>query len=81
MAAAAACRCFALSYDPKVSQLMAEFDWPGWELAGLPDDANVISKAWLECYANGEPLSAAKIGFLRDRAQIHGELFLKLQNR
>jgi len=78
MAAAAECRCFALSYDPKVSQLMAEFDWPGWELARLPDDANLIGKAWLECYANGDPLSAAKIGFLRDRAQIHGELFREL---
>jgi polysaccharide pyruvyl transferase WcaK-like protein len=36
MAAAAQCRCFALSYDPKVTALMDELDLPGWDLT-LPD--------------------------------------------
>ncbi|NJL45756.1 MAG: polysaccharide pyruvyl transferase CsaB, partial [Leptolyngbyaceae cyanobacterium SM2_3_12] len=32
MAAAAECRCFALSYDPKVSYLMADLNLPGFDL-------------------------------------------------
>lgn len=74
MAATEECRCFALSYDPKVTQLMAELDFPGWELSQLPTDANVISKSWLECYANGDALSTAKIEFLVERSQIHQEV-------
>ncbi|MGL5081313.1 MAG: polysaccharide pyruvyl transferase CsaB [Microcoleaceae cyanobacterium] len=74
MAAAEQCRCFAISYDPKVTQLMQELDLPGWEVEQLPEDANVISTAWLEHYANGEALSPAKIEFLVDRAKMHQEL-------
>jgi polysaccharide pyruvyl transferase CsaB len=74
MAAAEGCRCFALSYDPKVNRLMEETDMPGWDLAALPDDANAISKTWIEYYANGEPLSSEKIQFLVDRALIHREV-------
>ncbi|MFY7805225.1 MAG: polysaccharide pyruvyl transferase CsaB [Limnoraphis robusta] len=74
MAATEECRCFALSYDPKVTQLMEELELPGWELSQLPTDANVISKSWLECYANGDALSTAKIEFLVERSQIHQEV-------
>lgn len=74
MAAAEDCRCFALSYDPKVSRLMEETDLPGWEIAEMPDDPNLISTAWLEHYANGEPLSKDRIQFLLDRALMHREL-------
>ncbi|NEQ24665.1 MAG: polysaccharide pyruvyl transferase CsaB, partial [Microcoleus sp. SIO2G3] len=74
MAAAAECRCFALSYDPKVSQLMSDLDLPGWELAQLPDDPNLISQTWLEHYANGDPLSSDQIQSLVDRALMHRDL-------
>ncbi|MDM9383085.1 polysaccharide pyruvyl transferase CsaB [Chlorogloeopsis sp. ULAP01] len=74
MAASEGCRCFALSYDPKVNRLMEDLDMPGWDLANLPDDANVISKTWIEHYANGDPLSSEKIQFLVDRALIHREV-------
>ena len=74
MAAAEGCRCFALSYDPKVSQLMAELEMPGWDLAQLPDNPNVISQTWLEHYANGEPLAPEQIQSLVDRALIHQDL-------
>ncbi|MEC4815133.1 MAG: polysaccharide pyruvyl transferase CsaB [Scytonema sp. PMC 1069.18] len=74
MAAAEGCRCFALSYDPKVNRLMEETDIPGWDLAALPDDPNAIGKTWLEYYANGEPLSSEKIQFLVDRALMHREV-------
>jgi polysaccharide pyruvyl transferase CsaB len=74
MAAAAECRCFALSYDPKISQLMKELEMPGWELAQLPDDPNLISQTWLKYYANGDPLSNDQIQSLIDRALMHQDL-------
>jgi len=74
MAASEGCRCFALSYDPKVNRLMEDLDMPGWDLEKLPEDVNDISKTWIEHYANGEPLSPDKIQFLIDRALIHREL-------
>lgn len=80
MAAAEGCRCFALSYDPKVSQLMSELDIPGWDLLGnsqhapIPSDPRTISQAWVEHYANGAPLSANQIHSLVDRALMHRDL-------
>ncbi len=74
MAAAAECRCFALSYDPKVSQLMEDLEMPGWDLAGLPDNPNLISTIWIDNFANGEALSRAKIEFLNERSLIHQEV-------
>ncbi len=74
MGAAEECRCFALSYDPKVSQLMKELDMPGWELSQLPEDPNVISTSWIEHYANGDALSAVQIQSIVDRAMMHQEL-------
>lgn len=74
MAAAEKCRCFALSYDPKVSYLMAELGLPGWELTALPTDPNLISMGWLEHYANGEPIGLEQIQSLVDRALIHQQM-------
>ncbi len=74
MGAGAECRCFAISYDPKVSQLMTELEIPGWELAQLPEDANLMSKIWIENYANGEALFPDRIEFLRGRSLIHREV-------
>ncbi len=80
MAASEGCRCFALSYDPKVNRLMEDLDMPGWNLGSLPENANLISKTWIEHYANGEPLSSDKIQFLVDRALIHRELLAQALN-
>ena len=74
MAAAEGCRCFALSYDPKVSNLMQELSLPGWALADIPDDPNIIAQTWLELYANGEALSTDQIQFQIDRALIHRDV-------
>jgi polysaccharide pyruvyl transferase CsaB len=74
MAAAEGCRCFALSYDPKVNRLMEDLEMPGWDLASLPDDPNLISLTWMEHYANGDPLSSEQIQFLVDRALIHRDV-------
>jgi polysaccharide pyruvyl transferase CsaB len=77
MAAAEECRCFALSYDPKVTQLMQDTAMPGWELADMPSDPNAICQSWLEHYANGSALSSDQIQFFRDRALIHQDLLHK----
>jgi polysaccharide pyruvyl transferase WcaK-like protein len=74
MAAAQECRCFALSYDPKVSNLMQELSIPGWKLSEIPEDPKIITQTWLDCYANGDSLSSAQIQSLVDRALIHREL-------
>jgi len=74
MAAAEGCRCFALSYDPKVSQLMKELEMPGWDLAQLPENPNLMSQTWLEHYANGDSLTPEQIQSLVDRALMHKDL-------
>ena len=74
MAAVAECRCFAISYDPKVSQLMRDLELPGWELAQMPTNADQISLDWIELYANGDGVSGDRIQALVDRALLHREL-------
>lgn len=74
MAAAEGCRCFAISYDPKVHQLMAELSMPGWDLAQFPDDPNIMSQTWLEHYANGDSLTPDQILSFVDRALMHRDL-------
>ncbi|NER51850.1 MAG: polysaccharide pyruvyl transferase CsaB [Symploca sp. SIO1A3] len=81
MGAAEECRCFALSYDPKVNYLMAELNLPGWDLKQLPDDPNFISKTWLEYYVNGDPLSGDQIQSLVDRALMHRDLLTEMLTR
>lgn len=78
MAASEGCRCFALSYDPKVRRLMEDLDLPGWELEDIPEAPEAIATAWMETYANGDPLDAAQIQSLAERASRHGEIFLRL---
>jgi polysaccharide pyruvyl transferase CsaB len=74
MAAAAECRCFALSYDPKVEQLMDELAMPGWDLPDIPTDAGAIAQRWIETYANGDALSSTQVQAMVDRALLHRDL-------
>ena len=81
MSAAEGCRSFAISYDPKVDAIASDLDLPGYDLSPnpavlppLPDDPNVICKAWLECYVNGEALSPDRIQSQVDRAFMHQDL-------
>ena len=78
MAASEECKCFALSYDPKVNYLMEEITIPGYDLAKLPTDPNIISTAWLEYFVNGEPLLKDRIQSLTDRAFMHQDVLNKL---
>jgi polysaccharide pyruvyl transferase CsaB len=81
MAAAEGCRCFAISYDPKVSQLMQEVDLVGWELAEMPDNAQEMSKNWIEYYANGESVCVDRLQSLVDRAFMHRDLLNFMRSR
>ncbi|PSN18389.1 polysaccharide pyruvyl transferase CsaB [filamentous cyanobacterium CCP5] len=82
MSAAEGCRCFALSYDPKVTYLMADLDLPGWDLTSLPqapaqpwpDSPEAMTRAWLDYFVNGDPPSPDQIRSRIDRALLHREL-------
>jgi polysaccharide pyruvyl transferase WcaK-like protein len=66
MAAAEGCRCFALSYDPKVSQLMVDLALPGVELSALPSHIDPIATRWQEIL---EAPTAFDETVIRDRIQ------------
>lgn len=74
MAAAAECRCYAISYDPKVSQLMQDLQMPGATLDELPVTASALTHAWIDLYANGDALNSTQIQATVDRALIHQEI-------
>jgi polysaccharide pyruvyl transferase CsaB len=85
MAAAEGCRCFALSYDPKVTHLMADLALPGWAmdptdqhpsapLTPWPATTAAMTQQWLDHFANGEAPSPDQIQSRRDRADLHREL-------
>lgn len=74
MAAASECRCFAISYDPKVSQLMQDIHLAGWTIDQMPANPQQICQSWLELYANGDALSTDQIAAIVDRALIHQEV-------
>jgi polysaccharide pyruvyl transferase CsaB len=74
MAAAEGCKCWAISYDPKVSKLMTEIDIPGWELADIPTDAATITQAWQQHLETGTALSSQSLQSIRQTASAHKEL-------
>jgi polysaccharide pyruvyl transferase CsaB len=77
MAAAEGCRCFALSYDPKVTQLMADLEIPGWDLTAIPTGAEQIFNSWLHQFNDGQPLSAQQIQTLKTKTDLHKQLLAK----
>ena len=76
MAAAEGCPCFALSYDPKVSQLMTELNLSGWELSDLPTSSQMISDTWQKFYHQGQALNPDTIKSLQDRSLMHRDMIL-----
>jgi len=76
MAAAEECRCYTLSYDPKLDRLQEALNLAGCRLESLPD-AGELSAAWLELYANGSALDPVQIQSLSDRARIHREVLVR----
>jgi polysaccharide pyruvyl transferase CsaB len=76
MAAAEGCRCFAISYDPKVSQLMKQINIPGWTLDQIPNHPDLISQNWLECYHQSQPLTIVERQNLIQQASQHKNLLI-----
>jgi len=74
MAVAEGCRCFALSYDPKVNRLMEDLAILRLDVANLPDNPSLISRTWVEYYLHGNSLPPEKIESLVNQALIHREL-------
>jgi len=84
MAAAEGCQCFALSYDPKVSQLMADLGLAGWDLnlkqpprdpaQRWPNGSDALAQRWLEVYTAGSPLAPDQRQGRIDRALRHQDL-------
>lgn len=71
MAAAEGAPCFAVSYDPKVTQLMAATQIPGYELTALPSDAHHLARQWQDAIATPQPLNSTEILSFCDQALIH----------
>jgi polysaccharide pyruvyl transferase CsaB len=74
MAAAEGCKCWAISYDPKVSKLMTEINLPGWELADIPTDAAAITQAWQQHLEIGTALSPESIRTIGQQSLAHQDL-------
>jgi polysaccharide pyruvyl transferase WcaK-like protein len=73
MAAAEGCRCFGISYDPKVRRLMDEINCPGWDLADFPEDTSEMVAQWMQVYQASPCLTQIQRQTLRQQAKQHQE--------
>ncbi|MGI0482111.1 polysaccharide pyruvyl transferase CsaB [Geminocystis sp. CENA526] len=71
MASSEKCPCFALSYDPKVTNLMKEIDIDGYELDNLPTNPETITEKLLQVYQNKRHLSDENLQLLEKSALQH----------
>ncbi len=74
MAAAEGCQCSAISYDPKVSYLMEDLGISGWELANLPDDAQVLTDVWINDLENRVQGLGDRVQHLKQQALVHRKI-------
>jgi polysaccharide pyruvyl transferase WcaK-like protein len=74
MAASEGCRCFGMSYDPKVRRLMEESTCPGWDLADLLAEASTMIQQWIQQFEASPTLSATQRQTLTQQAQLHETL-------
>jgi polysaccharide pyruvyl transferase CsaB len=80
MAASEGCRCFALSYDPKIDQLMEDLEIPGWMIPNIPLDKDRVLAAWLDWFQEGQPLAEKRLAELQTKTRIHKELLAAALN-
>ncbi|AFY93469.1 polysaccharide pyruvyl transferase CsaB [Chamaesiphon minutus] len=74
MAAAEGCKCWAISYDPKVSKLMTEINIPGWELGDIPTDPVTITQAWQQHLQTGTAQSQDFLQNIAQKSLAHKDL-------
>ncbi|MFN5855538.1 MAG: polysaccharide pyruvyl transferase CsaB [Pseudanabaenaceae cyanobacterium] len=70
MAVAEGTRCYALSYDPKVTYLMEQLHLPGCELTQLPN-AQTLTTQWLDLLQLPATVSPQQRQDLKRHAQEH----------
>jgi polysaccharide pyruvyl transferase CsaB len=78
MAASMGCSSFALSYDPKVTQLMAHANLPGWELDQLPPTPQEIAHQWERSYRQNHHLDREALTSIQQQVNCHQELLSQL---
>jgi polysaccharide pyruvyl transferase WcaK-like protein len=78
MAAAEGCRCFGVSYDPKVTQLMQILSLPGWTLEQMPAQVEEIQQQWLQHWQTGQPVSLSQRQALIAETQKHQALLAQV---
>jgi polysaccharide pyruvyl transferase CsaB len=78
MAAAAGCRCFALSYDPKVAQVCQTFGLPGVDLGELPLDPEALCRQWVEAFRAGRYLDVGERGEADRQARQHQQVLVRV---
>lgn len=78
MAAAEDCRCYALSYDPKVSQVMQALQLPGQELANFSCKAEILVQEWLELLQSVHWTAQSHRADLIQQAIAHREILCQV---
>lgn len=78
MALSEGCPCFAINYDPKVSQLMEQINLQGWDLSQIPDNPEQICAQWLQQYAQAQPLTSAQREAIINQVQSHQQLLTQV---
>lgn len=76
MAGSENCKCFALSYDPKVLSLMKETGIEGYDLDFFPASVEEITEKCLKTYYGVNPLTPEKIKNLAENALQHQQLII-----
>jgi polysaccharide pyruvyl transferase CsaB len=74
MAVAEGCKSWAISYDPKVTKLMAEVNIPGWDIKDIPTDPLVISRAWQQQLVTGNALTTEALQTLHQKSLTHRDM-------
>lgn len=74
MAGSENCKCFALSYDPKVLNLMKETGIEGYDLDCFPSSVEEITKKCLDIYYHSNPLTPEKRQSFAENALKHQQL-------
>ncbi|NER83867.1 MAG: polysaccharide pyruvyl transferase CsaB, partial [Leptolyngbya sp. SIO1D8] len=92
MAAAEGCRCFALSYDPKVTHVAEDLQVPGWDMSSSqqnsdlkhpvldnwPETVSEMTQQLLNQYANGPVIAQREIQSRLELALNHQDLLNQL---
>jgi polysaccharide pyruvyl transferase CsaB len=79
MAASEGCRCFGISYDPKVRRLLEAIDAPGWELEGIPSSPMEIQQQWLTCYQSAQTGESLREALRQKALMLREELAVTSQ--